>query len=354
VYTDHHVHFLATVAASLSINVTSAESIGELVELLRRHGSDGWIRGWGYDECRFIENRHPTRQDLDRVTSDQPLIVHHRTGHVAVLNSTALADLGIPGHLDGILLDQHELLSRVPRLARPELQAAASQVSTLWLSAGVGSFTDATSTADQSYLRVLSGLAHDGIVHQRMTAMVGHAYLDSVPSYGAVFNGVEVGHAKVVPDPDNLGQLRDVVRRAHAVGFPVAVHCVDIDELGATLDALACSRPPSGTRDRIEHNALSLPEQVRLIAAVDARVVVNPSFLVQRAYKYEQELTAVERSWLIRLRSLIQAGIEVRAGTDAPVSSTAPEQAIQAAQSHPFSPEESLDRAQASRLFDAW
>jgi predicted amidohydrolase YtcJ len=155
---------------------------------------------------------------------------------------------------------------------------------------------------------------------------------------------VRVGHAKVMSD------VTAGVSAAHRAGYPAAIHVMDVDTLDVTLTALESDPPPPGTEDRIEHNALCLPEQVDRIAAVGATVVVNPAFLLHRAAKYRRELTRVEHPWLVRIRSLLDAGITVLAGSDSPVVPADPTETIAAATAHPFTPSESVSVAVATRM----
>lgn len=53
------------------------------------------IIGFGYDNAQLKELRHPTRSDLDAVSSTVPLMVIHQSTHIASLNSAALEALGI-------------------------------------------------------------------------------------------------------------------------------------------------------------------------------------------------------------------------------------------------------------------
>lgn len=55
----------------------------------------GWVIGFGYDDSQLAEQRHPTRQDLDAVTTDYPVMIIHQSGHFGVANSKALEYLGI-------------------------------------------------------------------------------------------------------------------------------------------------------------------------------------------------------------------------------------------------------------------
>lgn len=53
------------------------------------------IVGFGYDNAQLKELRHPTRDDLDAVSKDVPIIASHQSGHIVVLNSKALEMTGI-------------------------------------------------------------------------------------------------------------------------------------------------------------------------------------------------------------------------------------------------------------------
>src|SRR5262245_28520731 len=48
------------------------------------------ILGIGYDDTQLKERRHPTRQELDAVSKDVPVIIIHQTGHFGVANTKAL------------------------------------------------------------------------------------------------------------------------------------------------------------------------------------------------------------------------------------------------------------------------
>lgn len=53
------------------------------------------IVGFGYDNAQLEELRHPTREDLDVVSRDVPIVVVHQSGHLGVANSKALEIAGI-------------------------------------------------------------------------------------------------------------------------------------------------------------------------------------------------------------------------------------------------------------------
>ncbi|MBP7828804.1 MAG: amidohydrolase [Kiritimatiellae bacterium] len=53
------------------------------------------VLGNGYDDGLLAEKRHPTRADLDRVSTNHPVLIVHASGHLLVANSLALQKVGI-------------------------------------------------------------------------------------------------------------------------------------------------------------------------------------------------------------------------------------------------------------------
>lgn len=58
------------------------------------------IIGFGYDNAQLAELRHPTRQDLDAVSTEYPIMIVHQSGHLGVTNSKALELAGIDASTD--------------------------------------------------------------------------------------------------------------------------------------------------------------------------------------------------------------------------------------------------------------
>lgn len=102
---DAHSHFsvamnTGTFVADLnSPPIGPVRSIDDLVAALvaqqAKVGPQDWVRGSGYDDTLIAEHRHPTRADLDRVSTTQPVYISHVSGHLTVANSAALALAGI-------------------------------------------------------------------------------------------------------------------------------------------------------------------------------------------------------------------------------------------------------------------
>ena len=78
--------------------VTSVASVQEAVRTYIRdkHIAPGqWVVGFGYDDSQLAEQRHPTRADLDAVSTDIPIYLIHTSAHLGVVNTAALRTLKI-------------------------------------------------------------------------------------------------------------------------------------------------------------------------------------------------------------------------------------------------------------------
>src|SRR5262249_22945248 len=52
------------------------------------------VFGSGYDDSMLAERRHPTREDLDRVSTEHPVVIIHASGHIGSANTRALVGCG--------------------------------------------------------------------------------------------------------------------------------------------------------------------------------------------------------------------------------------------------------------------
>lgn len=100
---DPHAHVsnlgvLAVGANLLAPPDGGVHGIDDVVEGLREMaqgphlGLTGWVFGFGYDDA--LLGRHPDRDDLDRVSTELPVIAMHQSGHLCAVNSAGLALMG--------------------------------------------------------------------------------------------------------------------------------------------------------------------------------------------------------------------------------------------------------------------
>ena len=79
----------------------TGNSVAALVEILKKWTKDnkpfvekyGWIFGFGYDDAQL--DYYPTKADLDKVSTEYPVLIIHQSAHLSVLNTKALELVGI-------------------------------------------------------------------------------------------------------------------------------------------------------------------------------------------------------------------------------------------------------------------
>ncbi|MGR5138863.1 amidohydrolase [Vibrio jasicida] len=107
-FVDPHSHVYGVGLQAMVANVLpspdgQADTVDEIVAILKSAGQDdkqrlfiektGWILGFGYDDAQL--DRYPTKADLDKVSTEKPVMIIHTSGHLSVANSKALELAGI-------------------------------------------------------------------------------------------------------------------------------------------------------------------------------------------------------------------------------------------------------------------
>ncbi len=107
-FVDAHGHVVMGGLQALSANLLAPPD-GEVVDIASLQETlRDWLAaneeavrktrlvvGFGYDNAQLKELRHPTRDDLDAVSREYPVLIIHQSGHLAALNSKALEIAGI-------------------------------------------------------------------------------------------------------------------------------------------------------------------------------------------------------------------------------------------------------------------
>jgi predicted amidohydrolase YtcJ len=119
------------------------------------------------------------------------------------------------------------------------------------------------------------------------------------------------------------------VSAARRHGRTVAVHAVTAAAAALAVAAIEAVGPLPG--DRIEHGAVVPLGLAESIARLGLTVVTNPGFLRTRGDRYLVDVEPGERDDLWRCRSLVDGGVRVAAGSDAPFGPADPWLAMAAA-----------------------
>ena len=149
-FIDPHGHIVFGGLQALSANLLSppdgeVTDIASLQKVLREWMAANQeairranvIIGFGYDNSQLKELRHPTRDDLDQVSNDVPIVLVHQSSHLGAMNSRALEVAGFtadtPDPAGGVI-------RRKPGTREPDgvVEETALIVGALKVVAGVG------------------------------------------------------------------------------------------------------------------------------------------------------------------------------------------------------------------------
>ena len=99
---DSHVHFRNFSLYRRRVNLDFAESLSAVLQRIALYAADsanieksGWLRGRGWAQDGWVDNRFPTAADLDQIAGQIPACMIHKSGHAAWVNSKALRMAGV-------------------------------------------------------------------------------------------------------------------------------------------------------------------------------------------------------------------------------------------------------------------
>ncbi len=135
-FIESHAHFMSLGSAQMQLDLLDATTWSEIVSSVDsavQAGRPGqWIEGRGWHQEKFTDmpgrtvEGFPTRDRLDEVAPDNPVVLTHASGHAAIVNAAALEASGIDrttddpaggeiirdedGEATGVLVDEAEEL----------------------------------------------------------------------------------------------------------------------------------------------------------------------------------------------------------------------------------------------------
>ena len=326
---DHHLHLMAAAVREHSVDLSSIVCGGELNRALRQASARGAVRAIGYDDG---VDGALDRWALDALSSTIPIRVQYRTGTLWVLNSAALDhalqglaevpetfERGARGELNGRVWHSDQLLRARPTNPVPSLASLGCDLAR-W---GITAVTDASASTDQAQADALALAAGD--MPQEITLM-------SRTQIKASCDGVRVGPVKIMLHEDRLPlfeELTRLIKSARVQGRSIAAHCVTPAELALFAAALDACGGRAG--DRIEHGSLIPPDYFSILRDLGVTVVTQPAFVYSRGDRYLRDVPTQQCSDLYRAASLMDHGIPLAAGSDAPYGPLNPWLAIRSA-----------------------
>lgn len=360
--------------------VTIASIVEKLRERARQTPPGFWVEGFFYDDTKVKDGRALTIRDLDNVSKEHPVAVHHRGGHTSFYNSKAFElakvdkntvdppggtfDRDADGNLDGRATDRAKAVfatvGKRPTYTTEQLRQrerdGMAHISKQFVRYGL------TSVHHQGGdLTAIQEIRARGELRHRVSYEVNGNILEAM-----IANGVQTGFgdewlrlgatsehtvdgsfsertmAMSTPYPGsksgykgNVTETQDVldawVERVHRAGIQINCHAngdVAIDSVLKALERAQRLHPVADTRPKITHCTLINDDLVRRIKALG---VVPAPFTTYAYYNtdkfsfYGEEL--MKRS--MAYRTFVDAGIVAAAGSDFSPGPFAPLMGIQ-------------------------
>jgi predicted amidohydrolase YtcJ len=327
------------------------------------------VLGFLYDDAKTP--RPLTRGDLDKAAPDHPVVIMHRGGHTAFVNSQAFKAAGIAenspnpehgqffrdeqGKLNGRIADHAvDLFEKLSEFkpSREDYRKGTEFIGRMFVSKGVTSACDAGGVPDT--LRGAQDARESGTLKFRLYSHIGIAKLDAMLAAG-VRTGlgdewVRTGAVKLFCDgsisertawlsepykdmPEYRGlqitspeELLANARRAHLAGWQIGIHAngdLAIDRVLGVFERLQKEAPRRDPRFRIEHCTLLNPELIRRIRSIGAIPIPFAGYVYFHGdvmHFYGEERT----HHMFAMRDLIDAGIRAPSSSDYTASPSDP------------------------------
>jgi len=332
-----------------------------------------WIMSRGYDQTKLDVGRHPYREELDRASPNNPVVLVRACGHIWICNSRALALAGIDentpppsdglieqqnGRLTGLLAENGSALVRaaIPVPTEEDLVGGIERGGNYLLSLGITSCMDAAVGQKAGFAEIaayhrakrdgrlpvrtwLTLLGDDGrsIVPQCYAAGLISGTGDDMLMIGAVklfLDGSAGGRTAWMSQP-YLGDdqttgvqmkqdadLEREVMEAHEMGYQLACHAIGdaaIEQLITAYEKALAAHPDPDRRHRIEHCGFSTPQQHERMIKAGIYPCPQQAFIHDFGDAYVKVLGPERGLPCYPLGTWFRLGLKPATGSDAPV-----------------------------------
>ena len=359
----------------------NCRSITDILSLVKKAAQKrkpgNWISMMGYDQNRIDEKRHVTLEELNEAAPDNPVQCMRTCGHMCVYNSKALETIGVfqpgdavkypkneivveNGKLTGLVKDHtHFLLWSKVDYPEDAQIAAAMRSNEILIENGITSIHD-PGEFDAPSFRVMqrlcrerrfkpreymmvhsicgkpvSKLAVDRFISLGLLTGIGDAYFRA-GSCKFMIDGGTSGPSCAMRkpydhDPDMPGilgwereEVADYIKMIHDAGCQVTAHAIGdlaIEFMIEGYEKALAANPRKDARHRIEHCTLVDPDLIERISKLGICPSTNPGFIAWNGANYNKYFGNRMR-YFTALRSMIDKGIKVSIGSDAPSGPT--------------------------------
>jgi predicted amidohydrolase YtcJ len=331
----------------------------------------GWIFGVGYDDA--LLGRHPTREDLDEVSTTVPVMATHISAHFAAVNTLGLKMIGYdastPNPEGGVI--RREADGKTPNGVLEELAAIPHMLKALgpttqegkdyFLNRGLEmakSYGHTTANEGRMFGPMhgdLQNAANRGLLDIDVTGWMdytGRAELDKgfSASYAnhyrlaglkVTLDGSPQGRTAwrtvpylIPPDGQQPGyqgypaipdtkQVEAYLDEAFGKGWPVKVHAngdAAIDQLFEALKPVVAKHGVKPGQVMLIHGQFIRPDQVQQLKSLGIFPSMFPMHTFYWGDWYKQIVGPEQAARISPMRSILNTGLHATSHTDAPVA----------------------------------
>lgn len=121
-FIDPHSHIISFAQALTTVDLSGTTNIAEIDSRLEDYiknnnlTNGAWVIGFGYDNNLLPDKKNPTRDDLDKVSTNLAIFITHASGHVGSMNSKALEYFSVDENTPDI---EGGVIERYPNSRKP-------------------------------------------------------------------------------------------------------------------------------------------------------------------------------------------------------------------------------------------
>jgi len=367
-FNDSHLHLLGYGLAKRNVDLLLCKSLEEIKQRVLTYRQEQrncqiiYGRGWNQD-C-FDKPLIPQKSDLDAICSDIPLVLTRVCGHIAVVNSAALAHFGFnenfkapPGgdfdYEKGLLTEKTlELITNKSFSVEEIEEIIQAAVKDLWVCGITSLQSDDFGCGEygrviQAYQNLATKNALGIRVYQQCLFselekvqrflretkdFVGSPWYSLGPikllSDGSLGARTAFLRTDYSDDPGNRGtscfskdDLAAIVETCNAAGVAVAIHCIGDGAIERALDSIERARQITGfsLRNGIVHCQITDPALLKRMGDLRVMAYVQPIFLDYDLHIVQDRVGADLAASSYAFKTLQNLGANVALGTDCPV-----------------------------------
>lgn len=376
-FNDSHLHILAYGLNKRRLDLNGCGSVAEIIdrgrEYLAQQPGVKLLIGRGWNQDNMADHACPSKQDLDEITREIPLVLYRVCGHSAVVNSKALDVFGINENtlapaggsisLDtGLFCEAALDLMKLPALNVDEIKEILMEATADMLRHGITSAhsDDFGFAAYEDVITAYSELAAVGKLGLRIyqqclfdnIADIRGFYSQrrSFPQGGPFY---KLGPIKLLTDGSlgartaflscpyhddrsNSGiacfsqaELDEILCFCQENSQAVAIHCIGDAALARALASVEKAREAYGVvddnpRHGIVHCQISDLPLLKKLRALDMLAYIQPIFLDYDIHIVEERVGRELAQTSYNFKTLLDLGVHVSLGTDCPVEPFAP------------------------------